>query len=184
MTRGMLLAVCALLLGSASQSLAQATTVLLVRHAEKAAVQGDDPPLSPAGETRAQALRDALAAAGIQAVYTTQFQRTQQTGRPLAVQHGLTPIVIAAAGGAQQHADAVAADIRARHAGKMVLVVGHSNTVPMIVRALGGIAPPALPDNEYDNLFVVTVPQTGPATTIRARYGAPNENPATQPNRM
>jgi broad specificity phosphatase PhoE len=60
-----------------------ATTVILVRHAEKAAEPAEDPPLSAAGETRAQALLDLVREAGISAVITTPFARTRDTARPV-----------------------------------------------------------------------------------------------------
>ncbi|HKG92834.1 MAG TPA: phosphoglycerate mutase family protein [Gemmatimonadaceae bacterium] len=150
---------------------AAVTTVLLVRHAERP--PGADPSLDAAGQARAQALADALASAGVSAIYTTQFRRTQETAAPLAQRLGIVPQVIAARGGdsAAVHAQEVAAAIRARHAGGVVLVVGHSNTVPLIVRALGGTAPDQIADAEYGNLFIVTVGETGVVRTIRARYG-------------
>lgn len=145
------------------------TTVLVVRHAERPA--GADPSLDAAGQARAQALADALASAGVTAIYTTQYRRTQETAAPLAQRLGLTPRVIAAGGGdaASAHANEVATAIRSNDAGGVVLVVGHSNTVPLIVRALGGTAP-EIADSEYANLFIVTVPGTGTARTVRARY--------------
>ena len=61
----------------------------------------------------------------------------------------------------------------AKHRGQTVVVVGHSNTVPDIVAALGAARPPAICDAEYDNLYVVRVPVAGAATVERRRYGAP-----------
>jgi broad specificity phosphatase PhoE len=169
---------------AAAQSAAGATTVYLVRHAEKVD-ESRDAALSEIGLRRADALADALANAGITAVYATQFQRTQRTGGALAARMGLTPTIEAASGDAAAHARAIADAIRTRHAGGRVLVVGHSNTVPLIVRALGGSAPEALGDNEYDSLFIVTLPAAGGAvTTVRARYGEPNAVRTAQPNRM
>src|SRR5688572_14937113 len=69
---------------------AAATTVLLVRHAEKAAQPADDPPLTAEGEARAQALVQVARDAGVTAIVTTQFQRTRLTGAPLAQALGIT----------------------------------------------------------------------------------------------
>lgn len=150
------------------------TVVIVVRHAERAAVEGRDPPLSEAGQQRARALVDAVRGAGVKAIYATQYQRTQQTARPLADSLGLTTIVFEATGDAAEHAAILAREILTKHAGEVVVVVGHSNTVPAIVQALGGTAVPAIPDTEYHNLFVVVIPRSGTPSTIRARYGAPS----------
>jgi broad specificity phosphatase PhoE len=145
------------------------TTVLLVRHAEKATEPAADPPLTAAGEARARALVDVARDAGVTAVITTQFARTRNTGQPLAAALGITPEIADARGA--QHAHAVAQLIRGKHTGEVVLVVGHSNTVPAIITALGGKTPPAICDSEYDGLYVLTVPPAGAARLIRAKYG-------------
>lgn len=145
------------------------TTVILVRHAEKAAEPAADPPLTSAGEARARALIDVARDAGVTAVVTTQFERTKATARPLAAALSITPEVVDAR--AKDHAQEVARSVLAKHAGEVVLVVGHSNTIPAIVAALGAKQPPAICDSEYDGLYVVTVPPSGPARVIRAHYG-------------
>jgi hypothetical protein len=66
------------------------------------------------------------------------------------------------------------ADQVLKHAGGTVLVVGHSNTIPAIVGALGAPQPRDLCDSEYDQLFVVVIGDTGPPRLIRSRYGAPS----------
>ena len=146
------------------------TTVILVRHAEKAAEPAADPPLSAAGEARAKALVDVARDAGVTAVVTTQFLRTRATAQPLASALGITPEVVDAR--AAQHAQQVARTVLGRHAGEVVLVAGHSNTIPAIIAALGAKQPPDICDSEYDGLYVVTVPPQGAAHVIRARYGA------------
>ncbi len=146
------------------------TTVILVRHAEKEAEPAADPALTAAGRSRADALADLLKDAGITAVVSTQFQRTRLTSAPTAAEFKLTTEVVDAR--APQHARAVADSVLAKHRGQTVLVVGHSNTVPAIVAALGAAQPAAICDAEYDNLYVVTVPPSGAATVVRARYGA------------
>jgi phosphohistidine phosphatase SixA len=148
------------------------TVVLVVRHAEKAGPSGDVP-LSSAGEARAQALVAIGREAGVSAVTTTQFQRTRQTGAPLAAAVGITPEVIDVKGGVAEHVKGIADAIRDRYAGRTVLVVGHSNTVPAIVTALGGPKLPDLCDDMYDDLFTVIVSAEGTARVVHARYGAP-----------
>lgn len=149
------------------------TVVLVVRHAEKVADGSADPELSEAGLKRAQALADVAAEAGVAAVYTTQFKRTRETARPLAERLKIPAVVVEATReNAKTHPAALAKQVLAKHAGQTVLVVGHSNTVPQIVGALGGRRPPDLDDaTEFDRLFVVIVPKDGQAKVVKARYG-------------
>lgn len=144
------------------------TVVVLVRHAEKAAVEGNDPPLSEAGQARARALAETLRGMRFDAVIATERQRTQATAQPLARAQGLTPEVIALAG---PHVENVAAAVR-RHAGHTVLVVGHSNTVPRIVHALGGPQLRDLCEPEFSHLYVLVL-KDGAAPRLEQRtYGA------------
>ncbi|RZK26493.1 MAG: histidine phosphatase family protein, partial [Hymenobacter sp.] len=70
------------------------TTIYLVRHAEKDLTPGlADPALTPAGETRAQALRKKLVGKHPAALFTTDTRRTRATLAPLSVATGLTPLV-------------------------------------------------------------------------------------------
>ena len=153
-------------------TVAPPTVVLLVRHAEKGTQPPQDPPLTPAGEERARALLAVARDAGVSAIITTQFERTRKTGEPTAVALHITPEVVNA-GPAAQHAKAVADQVL-KHAGGTVLVVGHSNTVPAIIGALGAPQPRDLCDSEYDQLFVVIIGDAGPPRLVRSRYGAAN----------
>jgi hypothetical protein len=103
------------------------------------------------------------------ATSATQYVRTRATAAPTAIAGHITPEIVRASGadGPKEVADAVR-----RHAGHTVLVVGHSNTVPAIIEALGAVRPPPICDVEYDNLYVVTISQNKPATLVRAKFGA------------
>ena len=160
-----------LLLAAPAAGQQQTTTVILVRHAEKAAAPANDPPLTEAGETRAKALAMIARDAGVTAIVTTQFARTRETARPAAEELHITPDVVTAGGA--QHAQEVARVIRS-HAGGVVLVVGHSNTIPAIIAALGAPQPPPMCDSEYDDIYIVTLPASGSSHVIRARYGQPS----------
>ena len=149
------------------------TTVILVRHAEKGDTPANDPGLTEAGAARARVLVAIARDAGVTAVITTQFVRTRETGRLTAEALGITPEIARAGGSAAQHARDVARMVQA-HAGGVVLVVGHSNTMPAIVTALGAPQPPPICDSEYDDLYVVTLAPSAPPHVIRARYGAPS----------
>ena len=147
------------------------TVVMLVRHAEKADQPPQDPPLTDAGRARAQALAVVARDAGVSAIITTQFERTRRTAEPVAQAVGVTPEVVSA-GALAQHAQAVA-DAAKKHAGKTVLVVGHSNTIPAIVGALGAPRPADLCDAEYDALFLVVLGDSAKPRLVRSRYGTP-----------
>ncbi|HVX38374.1 MAG TPA: phosphoglycerate mutase family protein [Gemmatimonadaceae bacterium] len=161
-----------LAVATAAASGQASTTVILVRHAEKAATPANDPPLTSAGQARAKALAAALRDAGVDAIITTQFTRTRETAAPTAVALHLTPEVVAATG--KTHVQDVAAAVR-RHPGHTVLVVGHGNTVAEIIAALGGPAIPDLCDAEYDGLFILTIPPAGKPALVRAKYGAASD---------
>lgn len=139
------------------------TTLFLVRHAEKAD-QTDASPLTERGKARAEKLAETLRDANVQAVYSTDYVRTRETARPIAEKRGLTVQTYEAKD------ESFAKAILKTHAGQRVLVVGHSNTIPKLVNALAGTALLNLKDDEYDALFVVTVPKNGPPTALTLRF--------------
>jgi phosphohistidine phosphatase SixA len=151
------------------------TTVIVVRHAERADEDDTpDPELSLAGGARAAALAEALAGAGVTGIITTQFLRTRATAQPLADRLGLgMEAVETRSGDTAGHVRAVVDAINARHAGGVVLVVGHSNTTPAIVRALGGQDIPDMERDEYGTMYVVFGSGSGSGSgvrVIRARF--------------
>ena len=156
---------------SPSPSAVPATVVLVVRHAERAPGSGD-PPLSEAGKARAAVLAEIGKLTGVNAIITTQFQRTRQTAALLAESAGVTPHVVTTQGDIGTHAAEIAAAVR-QHAGKTVLVVGHSNTVPAIVAALGGPKFPDLCEPEYDRLVTLILDPEGSVRIVQTRFGAP-----------
>ncbi len=149
------------------------TTVILVRHAERATEPRDDPGLSAEGVARATALVHALGKSGISAIYSTRYARTRATAAPLARALGLEVRLVEAAAmsGAGSDAAQLAERIRRDHRGATVLIVGHSNTVPAIIDALGAGPAGTIKDDEYDNLFIVLLRSDGSARLVRAKYG-------------
>jgi len=169
MPRAIRLALFAAALLAAAPSAAQdSTVVVLVRHAEKAAVEGNDPPLSDVGQARARALAEALEGMRFDAVIATDRQRTQATAAPVAQAQGITQEVVGLRG---EHVDSVAAAVR-RHAGHTVLVVGHSNTVPRIVHALGGPRLRDLCEPEYSYLYVLVLREGAAPRFEQRTFGA------------
>lgn len=134
--------------------------ILLVRHAERPPLDapGDDPSLTDAGKARAAKLPDAVASYGVRAIYVTRFRRTQETAKPTADRLGLTPIV-------ESDTNELVKALKTR-GDDPVLVVGHSDTLPDVIKALGGPAV-AIDDDDFDDLFVL-VPGTG--TLSRLSY--------------
>ena len=152
------------------------TIVIFVRHGERGTTPANDPTLTPAGEQRALALVEALRAAKVQVVLHTPRVRTRDTALPVARHFGLTPEIVPLAPG-RAHIDSLAAAVR-RHAGKTILVVGHSNTIMPYIAALGGPQRADLCDHQYEGLYVLTMIH-GNVSLIEGRYGAPNP-PATE----
>jgi broad specificity phosphatase PhoE len=176
-----LLAAIGLLLAGAAPAESERTVVYVVRHAEKATEPRRDPGLTPAGEERAEALASTLAGARLTGIVTSQFKRTRATAAPVARATGLEPLTIRYRPGEMEvHGEAVAATIRERYGGGIVLVVGHSDTVPAIVRALGGPVIERLCEpTEYASFFMLVVDGDAPASLTRSGYGRPN--PPTPP---
>ena len=149
------------------------TTVIFVRHAEKATMPEGDPALSPAGERRVAELTrqlvDADVVAGVDAIYSTPFRRTEETVRPVAEALGLPVNSYDAA-----DTEAIMERIVKEHKGKIILVVGHSNTVPALIGNMGASKKvPEIAENEYDNIYIISIPWFGKTKTIRLRYGEP-----------
>jgi broad specificity phosphatase PhoE len=139
------------------------STIILVRHAEKAGPTGDVP-LNDAGLARAQTLAHVLIDAGVKNIFVTEFKRTKETAAPAAAQFHLTPEVRPAA-----DVDRFVAELRKMPAGSTTLVVGHSNTIPSILEKLGAGPVKAIEDAEYDYLLIVTL-YAGKARLLTLRY--------------
>jgi broad specificity phosphatase PhoE len=164
-----------LLLFAVAAVQAQQTTVILVRHAERADSPDRpqaDPGLSAAGLERANRLSVYLKDAGISAIYSTPYARTRATAAPLANALGLSITLTTTPAGksAAQFAQELADRILAENKGKTVLVVGHSNTVPPTITALGAPAVPPIGDNDYGDTYIVQIASDGKATVIRAKH--------------
>ena len=153
----------AVLLALGSVQPAAPTTIILVRHAEAVANAGNDPVLTEAGTARAKALAAALKDAGVKAVITTQYQRTMLTGRPLADAAGAEFINLPAQTG---NPTALAA----KYTGSTIVIVGHSNTVPAMVKSLTGVDVGEIAHDSHDQMFIVTAGAPGSARLVRARY--------------
>jgi broad specificity phosphatase PhoE len=139
-----------------------------MRHAEKLTSnpQDSDPLLAPAGEARALELAQlfgrAPKAQGLDAIFVSEFRRTQDTVGPLANRLGVPVIRMPA-----DDPEATAKRALAENRGGRVLVVGHSDTVPEIVRELSGVDVGPMSEAEYGIVYVVTVPRFSRAAVTR-----------------
>ena len=142
-----------------------ATTILVVRHADRA---GEADSLSAAGVARAKTLVNVASRANVKAIYHSDTNRTRLTAEPLAAALGIKPEEYPA-----KEVDALIARIFAAHEGETVLVVGHSNTVPLIIAAAGGPTMADLAEDEFDRLFIVIVPpcRNGSVKLVELEYG-------------
>jgi broad specificity phosphatase PhoE len=122
--------------------------VIVVRHAEKAAGGGKDPDLSAAGRARAETLARMIKDAGITAIFTSEFKRTQETAEPAAKLLGLSTTVVPGK-------DIGTLVGKLRQLTGNALVVGHGDTIPDLMKALGIEIPVAIADDDYTELFVL-----------------------------
>jgi phosphohistidine phosphatase SixA len=158
MRRFLLLAV--VLLGSLTAWAQAPQRIYLVRHCEKALESTDDPNLSEAGRARAEQLTYVLQSAGIQAIWSTQTKRTQQTGSPTAQRLGLTIQPYDARN--KDFADEV------KKSGRHTLVVCHSNNLANMLNSLTGRSD-ITPSDEYGELYIVTV-GAGEPTVLKLHF--------------
>ena len=158
------------------------STILLVRHADiDLPPASADPGLNDAGRLRAEALAHVAGAAGVTTVFTSTFARTRETVEPLLKTVGLEARTMPPPA-------TVASRARAGAYGRVVLIAGHSNTVPAVIAALGVPTPPVIGETEFDNLFVVTLAdadngvegdaraavEPGGAHLLALKYGSPS----------
>jgi phosphohistidine phosphatase SixA len=151
-------------------------TVYVIRHGEKQVAEGDvakmgaakmgaakddDPPLSPAGQMRAMGLAKDIPCSELDAIYVTKTKRSYDTASAVIAVTGLEPIYYP-----PRDVDGLVTRLRKRH-GQSVLVVGHSNTIPPLLQGLGVQEPIEISDDQYGDLWVVTVAASG--TTLETR---------------
>ncbi|HEU4768140.1 MAG TPA: phosphoglycerate mutase family protein [Pyrinomonadaceae bacterium] len=153
-------------------------TVYLIRHAERADEPRQDPPLTEKGTLRSQELARVLGNANIKAIITSQFARTKLTAEPIAkkLNVAVTPISLSLSPSnprmiAEQSTAEVTNKILER-GGESVLVIGHSNSIPDVIKMLGGDVTPVIDEKKFDDLFVVTVYAKGKAKVAQLKYGS------------
>ncbi len=149
------------------------TTIIFVRHVEEATEPAGDPGLTEAGVRRVSELTrqlvDADVVAGINAIYTTPFRYARATAEPIAERLDLPIQTYDIA-----DTEPVLEEILDNHKGKIILVVAHDTTLPVLIANLGASKKvPLLAEGEYDNIYIISIPWFGKTKTIRLRYGEP-----------
>ena len=148
------------------------SVVYLVRHAEKAPEAADpaDPPLSEAGTRRALALAEVLADVELASIHSTDLRRTRLTAQAAADARDVEIQIYDPFD--REATAALVQTLRTTPGGH--LVVGHSNTTPEMVEALGGDPGPAIAEDEYDRLYVVSFAEDSAVESKLLRYGEPS----------
>ena len=147
-----------------SNSRARSVQVFLVRHAEKTS-NNTDPDLTQDGHARAIELSRLLQNVELTTIFSTNYLRTKNTAEPIAVLQNLQimeydPQDLAAF-------SKTIINLEGKH-----LVVGHSNTTPVLVELLGGDAISEIDEkSEYDRLYIVTQTSNGNVNSLLLRYG-------------
>ena len=118
-------------------------------------------------------LWDADVVAGVDAIYSTPFRRTQETAKPIADALDLPVNTYDV-----EDLEPILEHILRKHKGKIILVVAHSNTLPVLIANLGASKKvPPIAEDEYDNIYIISIPWFGKTKTIRLRFGEPYTAP-------
>lgn len=160
---------------------AQKTTTIyyVVRHAEKDT--GRDPKLSEAGKIRAGDLYRILKNKRIQKIYTTKYLRSKMTGDSLRIYQHIDTLIY----NADTTGNGLVERINlADEKSKSILIIGHSNTVPIIIRKLGvkDFTEKELSESAFDDLFIIRI-KNNKAKFQQTKYGkfSPSANATATP---
>ena len=147
------------------------TTLIFVRHTDTEAIAGDDPPLSNLGLQRAELLADVIedidVVAGVDAIYASEHRRTRETAAAVAGRLELDVAI-------RDPYEVVPfmAQVLRRHKGEIVLVVTLGDVLAPLVEELHGSKNiPAFGPDDYDDIYIVTIPWFGKVKTLRMHYG-------------
>ena len=141
------------------------TIIYLVRHAEKEKTKGDVH-LTSEGRERAKRLRTLMSENGLDMVYSTRFNRTQETAEPSATLHNLN---------IQEYhhgkLEEFSQNLLDEHRGKKILVVGHSNTTPDLLNIfMGEKVKGMIDESDYENLYIISISSKGKAQALLTKY--------------
>ncbi|MEZ9819309.1 histidine phosphatase family protein [Shewanella sp. 10N.286.45.A1] len=144
-------------------------TVIVVRHAEKLNDGTRDPALNKEGKLRAVSLINAVPNLPLSQAFASNYQRTQLTLKPIAEANNIPINIVATSGGLQAHITRVVELVNGSNGNS--LVAGHSNTVPLIISALGGPNITPLKESDYGDLYLLTIKETGEVSLEKRHFG-------------
>jgi broad specificity phosphatase PhoE len=137
-----------------------AATFYVMRHLDTAAGLAD-PGLTEEGKRKAQLLADSFPGQPPSSIFVSNTRRARETAAPLAARLGITPRIYDPA-----NTPALIAELMKEP--PPILIVGHSNTVPDIVAALGGARPAPIAQDQFGDLWTVSGSRH---TVTRTRIG-------------
>lgn len=139
----------------------------LVRHAEKDTVPKGNPQLSKEGEARAIKLAEIFKGTQLDALYSTMTTRTLFTVDTLADQKGLVTFPYEA-----QNFKELAEKLETSLDIHKSMIVGHSNTTPVLANHLYGqqAFTQTFKEDQYDDLVVVIENNDGKKRILKIKY--------------
>lgn len=137
------------------------TTVFVLRHADR----DKEGNLTEAGKYRAIDLVHVLGSSGIEAIYTTDFDRTKGTVQPLARCLGIHPEIYG------RNLKEFVDKVMTTHRGEPVLIVGHDSTLKPIIEGLIGRKIERNIGDQFDDIHIVTIDPSGNGTVVSIKYG-------------
>jgi 2,3-bisphosphoglycerate-dependent phosphoglycerate mutase len=139
-----------LLVAQVAFSQVKTTTIYLIRHAEKVD-NSKNPDLSEDGIKRANHWNEVFSAINFDAVYSTNFNRTQHTAAPIAKKNSVEIKIY-------DPKTMNLENIKKEHVGQTILIVGHSNsTADLVINLINQNIYPAIDETTFGNLYIVTI---------------------------
>jgi 2,3-bisphosphoglycerate-dependent phosphoglycerate mutase len=148
------------------------TTIIFVRHAEKVKDGTKNPTLTREGEVRAIELAYILRTESVAAVFSTDYERTLKTAEPTAEFHELKVQKYLT-----KYHEVFLDNVLRKYRGKTVLIIGHSNTVPVMLNILTGENYWKIKDYIYNDLFIINTIRKGEGRMLHLKYGKMSEVP-------
>ena len=143
------------------------TTFIFIRHAETTG-EGHNPNLSKKGKERANSLKGMLSGVELDAIYSTDYNRTMQNSSPIAKDKNMS-VTNYNPSELNKFIDILSE----KHTNKTVLIVGHSNTTPTLLNIiLGNKQYDNIPEDKYNNMYIVTIGKNSKPEIVNIKYGS------------